>query len=319
MTHEKHTPPDSSPKHDTYTAFSNLLGKNSDIAERYLSGLQSIVQNDPGEQRIELEEFWQLQDELYARNASREITTDELLINLRALSNLRNNTARFDRTEKILHSYDERAEIQGITENVEDIKIINDLLARAGANDNLSSQAAPLKDYLENTDDAWKYADDKTIRDYLIAKPFVDDQTLSWLQHDNAVSVTTLRQGISDKSKHFDVPTRLVVSAAGFGSWLGRDDSYGNQGMGEKDVSLPNFTSSARRTLSLHAIKAYASHPSPLPPVTEAAVYIQPNGLVYAGNASGDSHRIAAAVLRGQETIAATSLSAVLLKDNYFK
>lgn len=265
-----------------------------------------------------MEEYWQLQDKLYARNASGEITMDELSADLRVIGNLRENTARFDRTEKILQSYDARAEIQEVIENADDIALINDLLARTSVYNNFPSEAAPFKDYRENTDNAWQYVDDKIIRDYLLAKPFVDDQTLSWLQYDNAVSVTTLRHNISDTSKHFDIPTSLVVSAAGFGSWLGRDDSFGNQGMGEKSVSLPNFMPSARRSLSLHAIKAYASHPTALPPVTEVAVYIQPNGLAYAGNVSGDSHRIAAAVLRGQETIKATNLSTVLLKDNYF-
>jgi hypothetical protein len=48
------------------------------------------------------------------------------------------------------------------------------------------------------------------------------------------------------------------------------------------------------------------------------AIYIQPDGLAYAQNIGDASHRIGAAILRGDETVKATELKIVLLKENHF-
>jgi hypothetical protein len=319
MKSEKYPSPSSHADNDVYSAFCDMVGTNSRMAEKYLSDQQHILQSGPGEQRLEMDEFRKLQDELYAQKVRGEITLDQLSVKLSAIHDLREHTARFDRTARLLRQYDSRPEIQSEVESVDDIDAINDLMTRTASIGTLPSEGAPFKDYQDNTDRVWKYADDKSIRDYLLAKVFLDDQTLSRLHLNNAKSVTTITNDVSATSRYFDVPTNLIVSAAGFGSWAGRDDSLGNQGMGEiMSISLPGFLSTTKRSLSLQAIKAYASYPTELPPVTEMAVYIQPNGLAYAGNGSGDSHRISAAILRGQQTVKATNLSTVLLKDNYF-
>ena len=53
----------------------------------------------------------------------------------------------------------------------------------------------------------------------------------------------------------------------------------------------------------------YASLNTPLPPVGEIRVFVQPNGVVFADNGSGDSHRIAAAYLRGDKSVKAESVA----------
>jgi hypothetical protein len=315
-------PPDNSPNlqssKNIYADISNFLGRNSAFAQEYLSGLQDIAQNDPGEYRLDRQELKIIREELYARQAAGGMTISELMGELRAVDDRYEKTEQFDKATHMLSAYDSSAVIDLTVDNPNDIDVINTLLQGTTSIDESPLKPAPFERYADNTTETWGYVEDRKIRDYLLDKTFIDDTVLSSLEQDDSECITTVRNQLSATHKHFEVPTKLIVSAVGFGSWLGRDDRFGNQGMGEKEFSLPDFATTATHSLSLHAIKAYASHNSELPPVEEMAIYIQPDGLAYAQNIGDASHRIGAAILRGDETVKATELKIVLLKENHF-
>jgi hypothetical protein len=90
---------------------------------------------------------------------------------------------------------------------------------------------------------------------------------------------------IDASSKPIEVPLSSIVSAVGFQSWEnGRGD-----GIGKDNKS------------SSETIKDYASRPTEIPPLDNAVALILPNGEVVI--MSENSHRVAAAKLRGQKTI----------------
>ncbi len=90
---------------------------------------------------------------------------------------------------------------------------------------------------------------------------------------------------IDASSKPIEVPLSAVVSAVGFRSWEnGRSDGIGK---GSKSSS--------------ETIKDYASRSTEIPPIDSAVAVILPNGEVVI--MSENSHRVAAAKLRGQKTI----------------
>jgi len=300
-----------------YEEFSRTLGPESPLAERHLARLQDIVQKGLSHERVGFDAYHFAQDELYAQLSRGEIASlDELLMQQKIISNQLTNTSLFDGATRTINEYDVTARIEG---SVDDCSVdeINELMQTAQSLDSGTLlDGAPFQNYLENNDSAWQYVDNQTIQHYLKAKPFISDRKLSLAPY-NARSITSISNYTSHSDEYFEIPTRMMVSAAGFGSWLGRNDSAGREGMGEKGIALPEFTYDMR-SLSLDAIKAYASQRTELPPVAEVHLYVQPNGLAFAGNGSGDSHRIGAAILRGEKTIKATNLTTYLLKDNRY-
>jgi hypothetical protein len=163
---------------------------------------------------------------------------------------------------------------------------------------------APFKDYTENTDIAWKYVPDKEIESFLESKLFLDTDAIPFADKTEVLEVD--RKWSEDTIK---IPIDLVVCAAGFVNWTGRSKDktktwvsrYGDQ-----------------ETTSLDVIKHYASLSTPLPEVRMVNMYIQPDGKVFFNNGSGDSHRIAAAMLRGEETIETRHICAYKLGYKYY-
>lgn len=312
---------DISPNHNNdsgvYLELSATIGRESQPAEDYLAGLQEVI-NNTVEDRLEADEFWRLQNNIYSEHEAGVITMDELVVALRILNDRRASTTHFDQAKRIIDEYGSTASIEYAIEDSRELNKINTFLKRLASIDTDLPQVAPLENYTSNTDEAWGYVDDRVIRNYLLNKTFVEDYVLDRLEINHAGCVTAIHNRTGNRDEFFEVPTRLVVSAAGFGSWLGRDDQFGNKGRGEKGIGLPDFANATARTVSLHAIKAYASWNSELPAVTTMAVYLQPGGLAYAGNMSGDSHRISAAILRGEETVKARNLRVVFLNENYY-
>jgi hypothetical protein len=244
-----------------------------------------------------------------------ELTIDETVAEITLLSNLRSQSSVFDQAQHDLATYDTRANIYASFSNQAEFASINELIAQAEPVATTNTQSAPFGNFKSNNDSAWQYVEDSAARQFLLNRPFIDDRAIGSLD-DLAVSLTTIHND-TRSSATFEIPTDLMISAASFTSWLGRSDSQGVSGNGEKTIALPSFSRSRGRTVSFQAIKAYASHPDDLPPVSQVSLYVQPNGLAYAGNGSGDSHRIGAAILRGEPTIKANGLRTILLRDNY--
>jgi hypothetical protein len=158
---------------------------------------------------------------------------------------------------------------------------------------------APFAHHQENSDESWQVVDDQDVRDYLNNRKFID------IAHNQVESGSVVIKG--EKDSPLEVPLNLLVGAAGFDSWTGRDSRYG------KDWSSKYGAGNMK---SLDVIKHYAGLSSEVPAVGEIRVFIQPNGIVLCDNGAGDSHRIAAAILQGQEFIKADSLEFVRLKEN---
>lgn len=165
---------------------------------------------------------------------------------------------------------------------------------------------APFKSYQSNTKASWRYVAPDAIEDYLKDKIFIDPKKAG-VSTDNKNKIQIQAQ----PGEKIDVPLGLLVYAQGFDSWNGRE------GMGSgKDVNGPYAGQYDRKIHSSDVIKHYASLETQLPPVSEINVYIQPDGTMFADNAGGDSHRIAAAILRGQENISAEAVNFVTVDKN---
>ena len=299
---------------DIYRTFVKSFGVESPLANTYLLAQESIVAEDVVDEHLNLDDLWKQQVELNKQNINGEITNDQLCASLAVLQARYNQTRIFNEATKVIDDYPTHASIETLTDN-DIVTQINVLLQQTRSLiDGDTKKPAPFSDYAKNTSTSWKHVDNQTITDRLKTKPFISLKDLIVLS-DNSRSVTYLNNYSSRSNKLFEVPTRLMVNAAGFKSWLGRSDNYGLEGLGEKAISLPQFWDGPT-SVSINAIKAYAGHPQELPYVSKVEVFIQPNGLAFAGNGSGDSHRISAAILRGQETIKAKNMVIRLLKDN---
>lgn len=158
---------------------------------------------------------------------------------------------------------------------------------------------APFAEYKNNNETAWQYVEDASVRKYLASRQFIDTSIFGY--GNGSVTLDKV------EGKPYEVPLSAVVSAAGFDSWEGRNPRQyksWNSKYGGGDMK------------SLAVIKHYAGLETELPPVGKMNVYVQPDGQVFCDNNSGDSHRIAAAILRGQDTIKADELEFILLEKN---
>lgn len=178
------------------------------------------------------------------------------------------------------------------------------LLETAPKLQDIDTSAAPFKDYEQNTSDTWKYVSEDEISDYLSKRIFKNTHGMSSLGAEpNKLSIR------ANKDESFDIPLDLVVHAQGFDSWMGRFGSG-------KRITGPYGKYYDGNQRSIDTIKHYASLPSELPPVSEIRVFMQPDGKLFCDNGSGDSHRIAAAMLRGDTTIKAERVTVQRLATN---
>ncbi len=171
---------------------------------------------------------------------------------------------------------------------------------------------APFKDYKENTETATKLVDNKTILEYLKGKRFFDLERLwseSWDMSIKEIGKFNLPEGISIK-----IPLDSLVYTAAFKDWGGRDE----EALNNKKAPYSKYLKDGKELSSLNVIKHYASLSTEVPSVDYIHMYIQPNGTVFFGNLNGDSHRIAAAILKGNEYIEAKNLKIIKIDQNFF-
>lgn len=168
---------------------------------------------------------------------------------------------------------------------------------------------APFADYVDNTEESWRHVADDTVRQYMSNFQFVDTD-VPRIQKDGARNIIIK----TSPGESIDIPLNIIVSAAGLDSWLGRE-GYGSG----KDVRGRYSKLYDRKIPSLDVVKHYASLPSELPSVSGINLYIQPDGVIFADNGEGDSHRIAAAMLRGQKTIKADQITIRCVDQNFIK
>ncbi len=143
-------------------------------------------------------------------------------------------------------------------------------------------QDAPFAHYAANNDESWQVVSNQEVTEYLNQKPFA----ASPKAREGGVKI------VAQTSKPIEIPIALLTSVQGFNDWTGRHGTKSWEskfGMGSTD--------------SLTVIKHYAGLNTDLPPVGEIVVTIMPDGTTFCDNGSGDSHRISAAILRGDKTV----------------
>lgn len=162
----------------------------------------------------------------------------------------------------------------------------------------------PFKHYAGNTEEAWSHVPRQAVEQYLDGRIFTD------------ATPTTSGKGriqiLTKPGEALEVPLDLFIEAAGFDSWHGREGAGSH-----KDVLGQYAGEYDRKIHSSDLIKHYASLPSELPSISEVIVYVQPDGTMFANNGGGDSHRLAAAILRGQESVKADTITVIPVDTNF--
>jgi len=167
---------------------------------------------------------------------------------------------------------------------------------------------APFKNFSNNDETQWSYISNSEIEEYLKSKFFFNTMKLDFNNNGVSKIFTINKKG----DALLKIPLDLITCAAGFKDWSGRDKDVSKA----FDSKYSEYYSSSKM-LSLNVIKHYASLPSKLPPVEIVNMFVQPDSKVFFDNNAGDSHRIAAAILRGDSEIDAENLVVYRLNKNY--
>lgn len=170
-----------------------------------------------------------------------------------------------------------------------------------------NEEPPPFDNYDKNTDELWEYVSPEKVSEYLDSKLFFETFRID--SKDKTLLTEIHKRG----GDSIEIPIDLVVCAAGFDDWRGRGEEIG------KDWHIKNQNGDVSRGTmkSRQVVKLYAGTPSELPAVEIMNMYIQPNKTVFFDNNAGDSHRIAAAILRGDKFIKAENLYVHQLYKDY--
>ena len=172
---------------------------------------------------------------------------------------------------------------------------------------NQERQKAPFSDYKENTDLVWQSVSPEEVDTYLSSKLFFDTSVIPFESMKEMSNISGIQQAEAIK-----VPLDLVVCAVGFKDWNGRPE------INNKEWRIRNGNKTLSGSMSsANVSKLYAGTPSELPAVSAMNMYIQPDGKVFFDNVGGDSHRISAAILRGDENVETRHLTVYKLEENY--
>lgn len=193
-----------------------------------------------------------------------------------------------------------KSNFRNLQPDSEDAKSLLAAVSGAVSNDE-QSRAAPFIGYKQNTSESWQYVPDQAVRDFLSKRLFVDTEDMD-------LEGASVRINKGQQNEPFSVDASLFVCAAGFETWRGRGD-----GPYDKKEWTSKYGSGGHNSTSLDTIKHYASLTTELPSVDHINIFVQPNGKMFANNGAGDSHRIAAAFLRGDKTIKADNVEFVKL------
>lgn len=185
-------------------------------------------------------------------------------------------------------------------------EIFNRLIQNAPPISPVDRSKAPFRDYSENTPEQWKYVRADEVEAYLKGKRFFDTGLIS---RSGGQMKQLFEVRASNRSQLIKVPLDLVVNAKGFESWNGRNE--------RNTKSWYSRLYGGGESKSIDVIQHYAGLSTDLPPVAAMLMFIQPDGKVFFDNCSGDSHRISAAILRGNDFIETSEVYAYLLSEDY--
>jgi hypothetical protein len=237
-----------------------------------------------------------------------ELRTQSLqATNSAAIKQLRNQQLALESDERYIEYKRLKKQIEDLEKPQDRIRVIDSdspeaellLTALRSEADMTQAETAPFMNYKDNTEEAWQYVPDAAVRDYLESRLIVNSD---YMRLDgNRISIHT-----DEKNGPFPVPTSLFISADGFESWAGR---------GEGVDQVWHSIYGAETTSSINVMKHYASLETEIPPVEKVKVFVQPDGHMFASN-DADSHRIGAAILRGDAVVKAENVDFVMLDHN---
>lgn len=210
-----------------------------------------------------------------------------------AITEIRDRLASDPRYEDYLHILNSLASIDRLDKLVlpPDSDIARSLISAVSVDPRAErDSSAPFAKYQANNSEAWQFVSNSEITDYIKTRPFFDTNSLA---DGYSASISQVEGDMP-----FEINSSLFVFAQGFSSWVGR----GENGQAVKEVSSPGY-GQITNSISIDTMKHYASLPSDLPPVSGVRIFVQPNGRMFADNGSGDSHRLGAALLRGDRSI----------------
>lgn len=220
-----------------------------------------------------------------------------------ATARRRDELTRIEEIKKELGAQISKEQYERVINNEQVANQVYEMIGKVLELSGLNLEKAPFRNYKENNETSCGYVRHDEIETYLGKKLFFDTEQIDCESMDKVAETNNY-----DNEKPLQIPVDLIVNAAGFESWMGREVSS------NKTWKSPYGYGEAK---SFEIIKHYAGLPTELPPVGTVQMYVQPNGKIFFDNNSGDSHRIAAAILRGKKYIEATNVIIYKLSKNY--
>lgn len=292
--------PETEPQAESYVFLDKLLSPASLQAEK--SRLRASIDSDPllsafgsvYEAKLSVDRAW---NEAYSKGDRERANQIEVqAAGLRERVELFDNSVanRYIKLSVSIGQIDKHSKYAVAADSETGQALLQSLQAASSPKE--KDLSAPFAHYAENEADSWRAVSKDEALNYLTKREFKQHMH----PEDGMIMID------STEGEPFEVPLDLVKNASGFDDWRGRKSSnkpweseYGDGEMASLDV-----------------IKHYAGLPTEIPPIGEIRVMISPDGKITCDNGSGDSHRISAAILRGDTTIKANKLHFVRLPEN---
>ena len=298
-----------------YGALTRLIGPDSTAGQRFIAKKKEELIELSHIQPVTLDEVQRLMKEVDRRYDTTDMTMDQYQDELKKLETRYVQSQAATNADKSIESFESHPTIKINAYEIDMPSLQHLFLAAPSMHPNHAFDDAPFADFKDNSDEAWKHVSDTDVRRYLTNKTFIETEGLSD-DTANQLSVTTIEGTDPDgQPAPVEIPLKFMVHAYEFGSWQGKNDrDTGEEGMRVRSLTSKKFGHT--QATSIDVMKAYASETTELPAVGLVNLYVQPDGKIFGDNHDGDSHRIGAAMLRGQKSIKAHSVNIIMLKSN---
>jgi hypothetical protein len=153
-------------------------------------------------------------------------------------------------------------------------KAVYEIISHAPEISYVNKDDAPFKNFSDNNQKSWHHIPPEEADVYLNKKLFFETRKIDY---DDMTEIFEIDKKYDEPG--IKIPLDLVVCAAGFENWKGRDKSVGKSWSSEYGYG---------ETKSNEVIKHYAGLPTKLPSVTAMRMFKQPDGKVFFDNGSGD-------------------------------
>jgi hypothetical protein len=184
-----------------------------------------------------------------------------------------------------------------------DDPLAEELLSRLNNSPRLNTDWEDIRHVVaKHVHNGWAKEPSDLVSKMLEQRYFLDTQPI------NRTEKPKIKIKAANSETPIEIPVDLIVGAQGFASWAGRSEHH---------LKHLVHDGLSQNVPSLDAIKYFASLDTPAPPVKDMEMYLQPNGKVFLSNHHDGSHRIAAAILRGDKTLPTYNISIHSLETDY--